>query len=201
MLRIKDLKDLSVFSSAGYYRHAGPKGPEEAFFHRRARACPSPCLGRENGLGLRSFFARVERSRGTGPRATGQEGFSSRSFRTLMFSAALRMLLIKDLKDLSVFLPEVTIDMQDLKNLKRCFRESNDRGGQAPALRLKKRAVSRRTRALACHTRMREGSPRHANRLKQDLQEYHDLPRLEMLMHRIPRGLPQPRRCTKDLIL
>ena len=40
-------------------------------FHRRARACPSPCLGRnEKGLCLRSFFARVERSRGTGPRAT-----------------------------------------------------------------------------------------------------------------------------------
>ena len=31
LLRIKDLKDLSVFSSAGYYRHAGPKGPEEIF--------------------------------------------------------------------------------------------------------------------------------------------------------------------------
>ena len=42
-----------------------------ASLHRRARACPSPCLGREgNGLCLRAFFARVERSRGTGPRAT-----------------------------------------------------------------------------------------------------------------------------------
>ena len=38
--------------------------------YRRARACPSPCLGRENGLGWRSVFAQVERSRGTGPRAT-----------------------------------------------------------------------------------------------------------------------------------
>ena len=44
VLSIKDLKDLSVFSSAGYYRHAGPKGPEEVFSR--------------------------ERSRGTGPRAT-----------------------------------------------------------------------------------------------------------------------------------
>ena len=43
-------------------------------FHRRARACPSPCLGQGNGVGWRSIFARVERSRGTGPRATGQEG-------------------------------------------------------------------------------------------------------------------------------
>ena len=39
------------------------------------------------------------------------------------------------------------------------------------------------------------------NRLKQDFQDYHDLPRLEMLMHQIPRGLPQPRRRTRDLIL
>ena len=64
LLQIKDLKDLSVFFRRGYYRHAGPKGPEEMFsrarsrgtgprapvckaasFHRRARACPSPCLG------------------------------------------------------------------------------------------------------------------------------------------------------------
>ena len=42
--------------------------------YRRARACPSPCLGRGNGVGLRAFFAQVERSRRTGPRATGQEG-------------------------------------------------------------------------------------------------------------------------------
>ena len=54
------------------------------------------------------------------------------------------------------------------------FFHVNDRGGQAPALREKKRAVYRRARALACHTRIREGSPRHANRLKQDLHDYHD---------------------------
>ena len=52
-----------------------------------------------------------------------------------MFSAALRLLSIKDLKDLSVFFhPRDTIDMQDLKDLKRYF-HVNDRGGQAPALR------------------------------------------------------------------
>ena len=77
VLPIKDLKDLSVYREAAYYRHAGPKGPEETFFyrydrgrqapalrfarpspfHRRARACPSPCLGRGNGVGWRSVFA------------------------------------------------------------------------------------------------------------------------------------------------
>ena len=94
LLPIKDLKDLSVFYSAGDYRHAGPKGPEEMFFtgviagdrpprygmqdrlpftvgrgtgHRHA------AIGTENGFGWRSVFARVERSRGTGPRATGKK--------------------------------------------------------------------------------------------------------------------------------
>ena len=89
---IKDLKDLS-FLGRGYYRHAGPKGPEEVFSHERSRGTgPRPTVrknvpitvGRgpvprhasveENGVGWRAFFARVERSRGTGPRATGQEG-------------------------------------------------------------------------------------------------------------------------------
>ena len=46
----------------------------------------------------------------------------------------MRVLHIKDLKDLSVFYSAVTIDMQDLKDLKRCF-HAGDRGGQAPALR------------------------------------------------------------------
>ena len=38
-----------------------------------------------------------------------------------MFPVALRVLSIKDLKDLSFLSVGVTIDMQDLKNLKRCF--------------------------------------------------------------------------------
>ena len=29
VLHIKDLKDLEFFCRRGYYRHAGPKGPEE----------------------------------------------------------------------------------------------------------------------------------------------------------------------------
>ena len=56
--------------------------------------------------------------------------------RTLMFPATLRVLPIKDLKDLRAFFSvEDTIDMQDLKDLKRFFHGSNDCGGQAPALR------------------------------------------------------------------
>ena len=35
-------------------------------FHRRARACPSPCTGRRNGLGRRVVFARVD-ARGGNP--------------------------------------------------------------------------------------------------------------------------------------
>ena len=38
-----------------------------------------------------------------------------------MFSAAMRVLPIKDLKDLRFFRRRGTIDMQDLKDLKRCF--------------------------------------------------------------------------------
>ena len=53
-----------------------------------------------------------------------------------MFSEAMRVLPIKDLKDLSVLLVWwSTIDMQVLKDLKRCFFYASDRGGQAPALR------------------------------------------------------------------
>ena len=52
-----------------------------------------------------------------------------------MFSAAMCPLHIKALKDLRALLcRRDTIDMQDLKDLKRCFR-AGDRGGQAPALR------------------------------------------------------------------
>ena len=51
LLDIKDLKDLSVFLVRGYYRHTGPKGPEEVFSR--------------------------ERSRGTGPRATVEAACAS----------------------------------------------------------------------------------------------------------------------------
>ena len=94
VLHIKDLKDLRAFCGRGaidmqdlkdlkrffHVNDRGGQAPALRYarpspFHRRARACPSPCLDREeNGVGLRAVFARVERSRGTGPRATGPEG-------------------------------------------------------------------------------------------------------------------------------
>ena len=77
--------------------------------YRRARACPSPCLGRGNGLCLRSVFARVERSRGTGPRATGPGGVLLAMRRSGAGAPELRSLV-----------------------------HAGDRGGLSPALRLKK---------------------------------------------------------------
>ena len=52
--------------------------------------------------------------------------------RTLMFPAAMRVLPIKDLKDLSVFFSAVSIDMQDLKDLKRFFRAGAIAGDRPP---------------------------------------------------------------------
>ena len=52
--------------------------PRPPPFHRRARACPSPCRDRGNGFSLRAVFAQIGRSRGTGPRATGPERGSPR---------------------------------------------------------------------------------------------------------------------------
>ena len=77
------------------------------------------------------------------------------------------MLRIKDLKDLSFLSVGVTIDMQDLKDLKRFF-HANDRGGQAPALRLSRPAPfhrrAARPRRRATHTpalRFARPSPFH----------------------------------------
>ena len=61
--------------------------------------------------------------------------------RTLMFSAAVRVLQIKDLKDLSVLFVGVTIDMQDLKDLKRCFHGQHSRGTGPRATVKKRRAL------------------------------------------------------------
>ena len=58
-----------------------------------------------------------------------------------MFPVALRVLRIKDLKDLSFFGVGAAIDMQVLKDLKRFF-HVNARGGQAPALRARKEFAS-----------------------------------------------------------
>ena len=58
------------------WQASGPRDTvKKRAVYRRARACPSPCLDRAgNGVSLRAFFAQIERSRGTGPRATGPEG-------------------------------------------------------------------------------------------------------------------------------
>ena len=97
-----------------------------------------------------------------------------------MFSAAARVLPIKDLKDLSVlFSRRGAIDMQVLKDLKRCPSRMRSRGTDPRA-----------TRENVPFTVGRGPVPRRATCLKQDLHDYHDLPRLERLMHRIPRGLP-----------
>ena len=44
VLPIKDLKDLRVFFGPGYYRHAGPKGPEEVFSYANNRGGQAPAL-------------------------------------------------------------------------------------------------------------------------------------------------------------
>ena len=65
LLPIKDLKALRVSLSAGDYRHAGPKGPEEICLpnHSRCairsglgpRGCPSPCVWIPSAL-IRHFL-------------------------------------------------------------------------------------------------------------------------------------------------
>ena len=61
-----DLDRRAVFARVGRSRGTGPRATvcQAASLHLRARACPSPCLGRGNGVGRRSIFAQVERSRG-----------------------------------------------------------------------------------------------------------------------------------------
>ena len=51
LLQIKDLKDLRAFlRSAGYYRHAGPKGPEEIFSYANDRGGQAPALRARKGF-------------------------------------------------------------------------------------------------------------------------------------------------------
>ena len=83
--------------------------------------------------------------------------------RTLMFSAALRVLQIKDLKDLSFSVGGDTIDMQDLKDLKRCLSFATVwgtrtiAGDRPPRYGEKKRAVYRRARACPSPCKDRGG--------------------------------------------
>ena len=52
VLSIKDLKDLRAFFRQGYYRHAGPKGPEEVFFTRVLAGDRPPRYGMQGRLRL-----------------------------------------------------------------------------------------------------------------------------------------------------
>ena len=81
---------------------------------RRARACPSPGLGRGNGLGWRAVFAQVGRSRGTGPRATGKKRYFTVGRGPVPRRASVGETALAGV---------------------RFSRRSGARGGQAPALR------------------------------------------------------------------
>ena len=49
--QIKDLKDLRAFFwVCGYYRHAGPKGPEEMFSYANTRGGQAPALRAREGF-------------------------------------------------------------------------------------------------------------------------------------------------------
>ena len=50
VLSIKDLKDLRAFLVGGYYRHAGPKGPEEMFSYASDRGGQAPALQARKGV-------------------------------------------------------------------------------------------------------------------------------------------------------
>ena len=93
---MQDLKDLKRGLSQVLSRGTGPRATvKKRAAYRRARACPSPCLDRGNGVGWRAFFARGERSRGTGPRYGPRRGsplhapFGSRCSRTTVSCSSL----------------------------------------------------------------------------------------------------------------
>ena len=74
---IKDLKDLSVF-----FDRRGAIDMQDltdlkrhSFTVGRGPVPRRASIGTRNGVGWRVFFAQIERSRGTGPRATRPEGF------------------------------------------------------------------------------------------------------------------------------
>ena len=92
MLDIKDLKDLSIFHVRGYYRHAGPNGPEEMFFTGMIAGDRPPRYDEKN----------VPLTVGRGP-VPRRASIGKTAFVGVRFS-----------------------------------RGSNDRGGQAPALRARK---------------------------------------------------------------
>ena len=134
-------------------------GPRSSH-HRRARACPSPCLGRGNSRGWRAVFAQSERARGTGPRATGQEVLITvgRGKALAMPRSRKRPRLARGFRaDRAIagdrpprYGPRSSRHRRARKGPRhasveetaaagaRFSRRANDRGGQAPALRAKK---------------------------------------------------------------
>ena len=72
-----------------------------------------------------------------------------RSFRSLIGFAMRRVFFIKDLKDLENGPTRVAIDMQDLKDLKRCFLRMRSRG-TGPRATVKERQSPFHRRARAC---------------------------------------------------
>ena len=172
VLQIKDLKDLSVLLVRRCYRHAGPKGPEEMFLtgvlagetrsparvagegpratvvkaasiHRRARACPSPCLDRNGKWRWPMDDFRVDRTlAGDRPPRYGCE-------------AALRSSLCR------AGSPDPASSGSGDPEL-RSLGHAGARGGQAPARRFARPSPFHR-RAVG------KPVPRRANRLKQDL--------------------------------
>ncbi len=77
VLQIKDLKDLSAFFGRGYYRHAGPKGPEEVSFTVGRGPVPRRAsVGKTALAGVR--FSRGSNDRGgQAPALRARKGFSS----------------------------------------------------------------------------------------------------------------------------
>ena len=156
-------------------------------FHRRARACPSPSLAQSNtrggqapalryampspftvvrgpvprrawvgtgtGLGRRVFFARVERSRGTGPRATVVEA-ASFPRRAWALGCHTRMR--------AGFPRRASVGTGTGLGRRVVFARVERSRGTGPRATVVEAAVfHRRAWALACHTCMRAGFPRH----------------------------------------
>ena len=91
-----------------------------------------------------------------------------------MFLAALRVLPIKDLKDLRAFFSRGYYRHAGPKEPEEVFSHERSRGTGPRATVDEAVSLYRRAWALACHTRMRAGFPRHANHLKQDFQDFQD---------------------------
>ena len=92
-LHIKDLKDLRFYCATPFYRHAGPKGPEEVFSRERSRGpgpratvkksvpfpvgrgpVPRRAIGRETALAGVRFSRRSSDRGGQAPALRARKG-------------------------------------------------------------------------------------------------------------------------------